>query len=383
MTDSNLVVRVHAGLHEISADAWNALLTDNHPFLKHEFLFAMEQHGCVGERFGWIPMHLGAYADEELVGAMPLYRKLNSYGEFVFDHAWEEAWRRVGLRYFPKLVSAVPYTPAVGARMLARAGMEKECLGVFLHSAQMLAVEHEASGVHWLFPDRSNLEFLHKQELVVRHDCQFHWRNRGYKTFEEFLARLTARKRKNIRRERRKVRDADVKLRRLNGHTACAQDWRDFTRFYNMLFEEKWGMATFNEAFFKAVAQALPEQVLLVLADYQGECIAGALMFSSDSTLYGRHWGCTEEVDSLHFEACYYQGIEYCIEQDLQVFEPGAQGEHKVARGFEPVRTASAHWLAEKGFREPIQRFAHMERRSVEAYMSQMRLQTAYRKEQP
>ncbi len=381
MADPNLVVRVHPGLDEIDATAWNALITDNNPFLKHEFLYAMEEHGCVGEHFGWIPMHLAVYADEILVGAMPLYRKLNSYGEFVFDHAWEEAWRRVGLSYFPKLVSAVPYTPAVGSRMLTKPGLEQQIQSLFLHTARMLATEYEASGVHWLFPDSVNLAFLQEQGLVMRHDCQFHWRNRGYRTFEDFLEKLSARKRKRIRRERRKVEDAGVTLRRLDGRTASGQDWRDFAHFYDRLYEEKWGMPTFNQAFFKAVAQAFPQQVLLVMADYQGECVAGALMFASDTRLYGRHWGCTQEIDSLHFEACYYQGIEYCIEHGLQVFEPGAQGEHKVARGFEPVQTASAHWVAEQGFRESIQRFARLERHSVEAYMQQMQQQTAYRKE--
>lgn len=383
MTDEGLVVRVHDGLSEISAAAWNALVTDNHPFLKHEFLAAMEEHGCVGEHFGWIPMHLGSYAGEELVGAMPLYRKLNSYGEFVFDHAWEEAWRRVGLSYFPKLVSAVPYTPATGVRMLAKPGLETPCRELFLHTAQALVTEYSGSGVHWLFPEDGELRFLKSKHLVVRNDCQFHWHNQGYQTFDDFLIRLSARKRKNIRRERRKVRDAGVTLRRLNGFTASDKDWQDFTHFYNRLFDGKWGMATFNQGFFTAVARALPEQVLLVLADYRGECVAGALMFASDTTLYGRHWGCTEELDSLHFEACYYQGIEHCIEKGLQVFEPGAQGEHKVARGFNPVKTASAHWIAEPGFREPIQRFAGLEQRSIKEYIHQLASQTAYRKEQP
>ncbi|HIE56588.1 MAG TPA: GNAT family N-acetyltransferase, partial [Chromatiaceae bacterium] len=298
-------------------------------------------------------------------------------------HAWEEAWQRVGLNYFPKLVSAVPYTPARGARMLSREGFGSRCRGIFLHTARELAAEYSASGVHWLFPDDAELQFLQEQKLVVRNDCQFHWRNRGYCCFDDFLQQLTARKRKNIRRERRKVVDAGVTLRRLNGHTASDRDWQDFTRFYNRLFDEKWGMATFNEAFFKAVARALPEQVLLVLADREGDCIAGALMYASDTTLYGRHWGCVDEIDSLHFEACYYQGIEYCIEKGLQVFEPGAQGEHKVARGFNPVQTSSAHWIAEPGFLEPIRRFASMEQRSVATYIRQLQTQTAYRKEEP
>ena len=381
MTDRDLVVRVHAGLNEINAAEWNALVTENHPFLKHEFLAAMETHGCVGEHFGWLPMHLALYRQDRLVAAMPLYRKLNSYGEFVFDHAWEEAWQRVGLSYFPKLVSAIPYTPAAGARMLIQPGMEEACRNMFLHTARELVTEYGGSGVHWLFPETADLAFLEAHGLVIRNDCQFHWQNRGYAAFDDFLSGLSARKRKNIRWERRRVAEAGVTLRRLNGHTASEQNWADFTRFYNRLFDEKWGMATFNQDFFQAVARAMPDQVLLVLADFEGRSIAGALMFASDTRLYGRHWGCTEEIDSLHFEACYYQGIEYCIENGLQVFEPGAQGEHKVARGFNPVKTASAHWVAEAGFVKPIRRFAQMERRSIGEYIRQLQQQTAYRKD--
>ena len=381
MNDPDFRVRIHQSLKEIPAAAWNALVTGGQPFLNHAFLSAMETHACVGEHFGWVPAHVAVYEQEQLVAAMPLYRKLNAYGEFVFDHAWEEAWRRVGLNYFPKLVSAIPYTPATGPRMLVAPGREQELFPVLYGSALSLAREIQGSSVHWLFPSREEMEYLTEQETVIRHDCQFHWRNKGYACFDDFLGELSARKRKNIRRERRKVREAGVGLRRLDGHTATDRDWQDFAFFYNRLFEEKWGMATFNAAFFKAVARALPDQVLLVLADLQGECIAGALMYASDTHLYGRHWGCSAEIDSLHFEACYYQGIEYCIEKGLQVFEPGAQGEHKLARGFEPVLTTSAHWISVDGFREPIRRFARQEQRSVSAYIAHMQKQSPYRKD--
>ncbi len=381
MNDSPIRARIHPRLNEIPREDWNALVPGGNPFLRHEFLSAMEEHGCVGEHFGWIPCHLGVYEGQGLVAAMPLYLKRNSYGEFVFDHAWEEAWQRVGLSYFPKLVSAIPYTPATGARLLCAPGREPALYPLLYSAALALAEEHSASGIHWLFPRQAELDFLLAQGLVSRQDCQFHWRNPGYGDFDDFLSRLSARKRKNIRRERRKVREAGVTLRRLNGHTATARDWKDFARFYNRLFEEKWGMATFNEAFFRDVAAAMPDQVLLVLADLRGECIAGALMYASDTRLYGRHWGSMVDIDSLHFEACYYQGIEYCIEHGLQVFEPGAQGEHKVARGFEPVATASAHWIAVEGFREPIQRFARMEARSVAAYIEAMKRQSPYRQD--
>lgn len=381
MEPLSLTVEFHSSLQEVDADEWNALVQNNNPFVRYEFLSAMEAHACVGEHFGWIPTHLMARRGEELVAAMPLYKKLNSYGEFVFDHSWAEAWQRAGLDYFPKLVSAVPYTPAVGQRMLVKPGLESQSYPLMWQATRALAEELKASSVHWLFPSAGNLEYLMGRGAVIRHDCQYHWRNQGYTSFEEFLGRLSARKRKNIRREQRKVQEAGVTLRRLNGHTASGQDWADFALFYNRLFDEKWGMATFNQAFFQAVARALPDQVLLVLADLDGECIAGSLMYLSDTTLYGRHWGCSTEIDSLHFEACYYQGIEFCIERGLEAFEPGAQGEHKLARGFEPVQTRSAHWIAEQGFRSSIERFARFERQGVREYMGRLQSQSPFRKD--
>ena len=211
-----------------------------------------------------------------------------------------------------------------------------------------------------------------QQQLLTRHDCQFHWHNRGYRVFSDFLADLTAKKRKNIRQERRRVTESGVTLRRLDGHGANARDWQDFTRFYNRTFEEKWGIATFNIEFFLDVAQRLPEQILLVLADQGGECIAGSLMYHSDTTLYGRHWGCVSQVDSLHFEACYYQGIDFCIERGLNRFEPGAQGEHKIPRGFRPTLTRSSHWIADSRFRLPIAAHVQHEQEAVRRYMEEL-----------
>lgn len=374
---------IHPRIDGIPAPAWNALVRDNHPFLRHEFLQALEAHGCVGDGFGWRPCHIALYEGERLIGAMPLYEKDNGYGEFVFDQAWADAYRRAGLDYYPKLVSAVPYTPAAGQRLLYCPGRGEEVSPVLLQAAEALCRERGASGVHLLFPDRENLEFLVPRPLLVRHDCQFHWHNRGYRDFDDFLARLTARKRKKIRQERRRVREAGVTLRRLDGHRAGDRAWRDFGRFYRRLFEEKWGMATLNEGFFRQVAAQLPGQTLLVLADQAGECIAGALMYRSDDTLYGRHWGAVREVHALHFEACYYQGIEYCIEHGLRRFEPGAQGEHKLARGFLPTLTRSCHWLADCPFQPAIAAFVAHERDAVDDYMARMEASTPYRREHP
>lgn len=375
-------ISIHQSIAEIPALQWNRLVRDNNPFLDHAFLLAMEQHQCVGEQFGWLPAHIGIVEEGALVAAMPLYEKTNSYGEFVFDHAWAEAWQRVGLSYYPKLVSAVPYTPATGQRLLCESGREHEFYPLLLKAALQLLETQRFSGLHILFPGASEQAFLQRQDLVSRHDCQYHWHNRQYRDFDDFLSRLTARKRKNIRRERQKVEQASVKLRCLDGHSATEQDWDDFTRFYDQTFTEKRGMATFNLGFFNQIAQALPDQILLVLADHEHECIAGALMYKSDHTLYGRHWGSTTHIDSLHFEACYYQGIEHCILNGLEHFEPGAQGEHKIARGFEPILTRSFHWLQPEQFREPVKRYCELEQAAVADYLAELGSVSAFRSEQ-
>ena len=373
-------IRIHPSITEITADAWNALVRDNNPFVRHEFLSAIEKHGCVGEKFGWLPRHIGVYEDDLLIAAMPLYEKYNSYGEFVFDNAWADAYERAGRNYFPKLISAIPYTPATGQRLLSLAGREKEVWPLLLKTALRFAEERGASSFHVLFPDTNEHQFLQQQGLLSRHDCQFHWHNENYQEFGDFLNRLVSRKRNNIRQERRKVSQADIKLRVLDGHTATSLDWQNFTRFYELTFAGKWGVATFNLGFFQEMARTLSDQIVLVLADTGPTCIAGALMYRSDTTLYGRHWGCIEQVDSLHFEACYYQGIDYCIRHGLQRFEPGAQGEHKIARGFLPTLTRSSHWIADDDFRRPISNFAAHERLAVAEYMTQLDSANPYKK---
>lgn len=373
--------RVHSRIEEISAAQWNRLVLDNHPFTRHEFLQAMERHHCVGERFGWLPRHAALYDDNgELLAAMPLYEKHNSYGEFVFDHAWADAYHRNGLPYYPKLVSAVPYTPACGQRLLVRSDRQAELFPLLLDQVLQLTRRLECSSFHCLFPLPVEQCFL-SQQLISRHDCQFHWHNRNYVDFEDFLSRLNAKKRKNIRQERRRAAASGVVIRRLDGHTASEQDWNDFNRFYAQTFRNKWGMATFNYPFFRELGQCMPDHIFLVLADLDGRSIAGALMYRSDNTLYGRHWGCTVQVDALHFEVCYYQGIEYCIEQGLERFEPGAQGEHKMARGFLPTRTESSHWIEDERFREAIARFVRNEHVAIAEYIETLHASSPYRSE--
>ena len=383
MDSPTLIIKIHAKLADIPQHAWNALVIDNNPFLKHEFLSALEQHQCATPCFGWVAHHITIYHDANLIAAMPVYEKYNSYGEFVFDNAWADAWQRAGLAYFPKLVTAIPYTPTQGQRLLLNSSdpqQRAELKTLLWQTLQALANKRKASGVHILFAAENEQNWLaQQQDVFVRHDCQFHWHNQHYANFDDFLMQLTAKKRKNIRQERKRVQKAGVSFRVLDGHSASDQDWQQFNDFYQSTFIEKRGTATLNAAFFKAVAKDLPEHIVLVMADQANACIAGALMYRSDTCLYGRYWGCSKQVDALHFEACYYQGIEYCIQHGLQHFEPGAQGEHKIARGFIPTLTCSTHWMTENPFQAGIQHYVQQEQAAIADYMAECTQHSPYR----
>ena len=372
-------VRCVSSLAKINAGQWDALLIENHPLLSHAFLHALEKHGCLTERSGWVPRYLLVEERGELLAAMPLYEKTNSWGEFVFDHAWADAYARYGAPYYPKLVASIPFSPVFAQKLLLRPGREGEVYPVLLNAAIQLAKQLGSSSLHILFPLESEQQFFQQQGLISRHDCQYHWRNAGYATFDDFLQTLQRKKRKNINQERRKVVDAGIRFRCLDGTTATAQDWEDFTGFYNLTYERKWGAPVFNQAFFQEVAKNLRERMILILADKGTNCIAGALMYRSDRVLYGRHWGCCEYYDALHFETCYYQGIEYCIKHRIELFEPGAQGPHKLARGFEPTRTHSSHWLADQRFVPAVKQFCADETRAVEQHITVAKSHSAYR----
>ena len=360
------------GMHDIPGAAWDAMVRNDYPFLKHAFLHALEQHGCVGESVGWVPRHLCCYAGDSLIAAMPLYEKYNSWGEFVFDHAWAEAYRHFGIEYYPKLLNAIPFTPATGQRILTASGGTGRDTGILLAAMRMLLDRGRYSGLHCLFPDRQDMARLGDGEAVTRTDCQFHWHNHGYRSFDEFLASLKSRKRKKIRRERRVAAESGMAVRRLDGHTASDRDWQAFTRVYRKIYDRKYGLPAFNSRFFQAVARAMPDQILLFLAEVQGKVVAGALMYQDGTTLYGRHWGCDRYVDSLHFELCYYQGIEHCIRRGLARFDPGAQGEHKIARGFEPTQTYSLHWMAQGPLSQAIRQYVKREQTGVEHYLDRL-----------
>lgn len=375
---TRLRVRILENIDEIPARDWDAMLRDDCPFLKHGFLAALERNHCVGHRVGWIPRHLCLYDRDRLAAAMPLYEKHNSWGEFVFDHAWADAYRRHGLEYYPKLVNAVPFTPVTGQRVLVRPQDDARYVSILLDSARSALDGCGYSSLHCLFPDRIDRTRLDVDDTLVRSDCHFQWHNRDYESFENFLEELKSRKRKNIRQERRKVAQSDVSIRWLSGREARETDWHDFVDVYTRIYERKYGMPAFNLGFFLDIAQAMPDQVLLALADCDKAVVAGALLFRDEKALYGRIWGSRLKVDCLHFELCYYTGIEYCIREGLARFDPGVQGEHKIARGFVPAQTHSLHWIASQPFRHAIRQFLDHEERGVRHYMNEIERHSAY-----
>lgn len=375
----------HSAIADIPAEQWNRLAGEDSPFLRHEFLDAMERHGCVGEPTGWVPQHL-ALRDPtgQLVAAAPCYLKLNSYGEFVFDWSWADAYRRQGLRYYPKLVVASPYTPATGPRILTGDSAAREQLArALVQGAVRVAEGMGVSSLHWLFTAEDEQAVLEGQGLVRRVGCQFHWGNPGYASFEDFLGAFTAEKRKKIKRERRRVAESGVRVRRLPGNEVTEAQWATFHRLYCDTFDKRGGIPTLSLPFFQAIGETMGESLLLVLAEHHRDIVAAAFDLVGARSLYGRHWGCFQDFHSLHFEACYYQGLEYCIERRLARFEPGAQGEHKVSRGFLPTPTWSAHWIANPGFRDAVARFVKLEAEGMGDYLKEMQSHSPYRQTPP
>ncbi len=370
-------------LDEVPAADWNAVTGTGNPFLRHEFLAALERHHCVGEHYGWIPQHLAVYADDgTLAGVAPLYLKDNSYGEFVFDWSWADAWHRAGKPYYPKLVSAIPYTPVTGPRLLVRPGSDHAAVSErLIRGALELVEQTAASSLHWLFTDARDTQRLQEHGHLRRTACHFHWHNRGYRSFDDFLAALSSRKRKKVKRERRYVEEAGIRLQVIPGNAADAEQWRAMQRFYASTFERKSGLPTLSAEFFLDIGRNMGEQVVLVMAYHGKRLVAGAINLRSDTALYGRHWGCLEQYHSLHFETCYYRGIDYCIANGLQLFEPGVQGEHKISRGFLPTLTWSVHWIRDAAFRTAIAGYLAHEHEMVLDYCKDMQQLSPYRQE--
>ena len=369
-------------IKDIPAGQWNNVTGTGNPFLRYEFLAALEQHHCVGEHHGWLPRHIAAYDDDnKLAGLVPLYLKDNSYGEFVFDWAWADAWHRAGKPYYPKLVAAIPFTPVTGPRLLVHPLAERaRVVKSLVEAALALTEQTGSSSLHWLFTDKRDTDTLVEQGFMRRTGCHFHWSNQHYRNFDDFLSRLTSRKRKKIRRERRHVEEAGIQMEIVHGREATEEQWHSMHYFYRTTFEKKSGMPTLSAGFFHEISRTMGDQVVLVFATHQGKAVAGAIMLRGDDALYGRHWGCLQEFHSLHFETCYYQGIEYCIEHGLSLFEPGAQGEHKISRGFLPTLTWSVHWIRDDDFRPVIERYLLQEHELVIDYYNELSETSPFKK---
>ena len=377
-------VSVTHSLSEIPAEAWDALSHDSYPFTQHSFLYGLELHDCL-EPFGWHPVYFQIHRESDLVAAIPCYIKTNSYGELVFDHAWVNAYHRSGLDYYPKLVTAIPYTPATGPRFLLNFGQIEEgevqqslrellCIAI-----QKFCNDNKLSSWHLLFANQETLDSVSEHDLELRCDVQFHWQNRAYRSFDDFLAQLSSRKRKNIRKERRDI-DPDLELTMQPGGELSADDWRRVFGLYASIYQRKYGTATLTENFFAYLGETMPQQVLVAAARQSNEMVAASLFFRSDTHLYGRVWGCDHYYHNLHFECCYYQGIDYCIHEGLECFDPGAQGEHKLARGFLPTLTWSGHWVAHPQFREAINQFLHQERAYIRQYQEELMKHSPFRR---
>jgi uncharacterized protein len=363
-------IRALASLAEIPRAAWQGLLRNDDPFLSWAYLEGLERSGAVGERTGWQPRHLVLEENGRLLAALPLYLKDHSWGEFVFDFAWAEAYERAGVRYYPKLVAAVPFTPVPGERILTAPGVDETAAGdELLRAARQLADREGASSLHLLHAGQNQLARLRAAGLALRQDCQFHWFDEGYGDFAGFLAALTAEKRKKLKRERRRVFEAGIRFEWLNGGEIDEGLLEVLYRFYASSFLRR-GMAPyFPPAFWTRLLEEMPGSIRVVLARLEYRPVAAAIFFVGGGVLYGRYWGCDEDFHSLHFETCFYQGIELALAEGCQRFEPGAQGEHKLRRGFRPVPTWSGHWLANPAFARAIGAWLERERLHAAAYL--------------
>jgi hypothetical protein len=369
-------LRILDSLENVDAGRWDELAGGN-PTVCHAFLDSLHRTRCASAASGWAPQFPSVWAGARLLGAAPLYVKSHSYGEYIFDWAWAEAYERHGIAYYPKLLCAVPFTPATGARLLTDDGAVRKRLARVLLD---LARDSAVSSLHVLFPGEEDAAALRETGMLERSSVQFHWRNAGYGSFEEFLAALSRDKRKKIRQERKRVAEAGVGLRRVTGRDATARDWDFFTSCYRRTYREHRSTPYLNREFFGMIAERMPDQVLLVIAERDGRPIAAALDLYGRDALYGRYWGSIEYVPGLHFEACYYQAIEFCIERGIALFEGGAQGEHKHARGFLPEAARSFHWLAHPAFNRAVDEYLAREGAHVSAYIDELDERTPFRK---
>ena len=381
--------KFYSSIADIPAALWDDLFGSENPFVQHAYLLALEASGCVNASTGWQPAHMLLMDDAKAVAALPLYVKSDSYGEFVFDRGWAEAYQRSGLNYYPKLVSAIPFTPVAGPRVgLAKGASAQDVYPAILDGLKRLCLTGQYSGWHLLFPDpalqRGLNELLDNKALLKRQAVQFHWYNRDYCNFNDFLLGLRSSRRKNIKRERRRVAEQGVCLQRKQGNEISDEEWQGFYQCYMDTYRKRSGHDGYlNQKFFDLLRETMSEQLMLVVARNGSGIVAASLFLFDGDTLYGRYWGALQDVSCLHFEACFYQGIEFCIERGLTKFDPGTQGEHKLMRGFEPVHSSSFHWVADARFRSAIADFLGHEKRSTDSYKLQAEDYLPYRKDGP
>ncbi|HVF65632.1 MAG TPA: GNAT family N-acetyltransferase [Casimicrobiaceae bacterium] len=363
-------------LADVDAAHWDAL-APGQPLLSHAFLTALHASGCASRSTGWEPRFLGAFADDGLIGAVPLYVKTHSYGEYVFDWGWADAYRRYGRRYYPKLVAAIPFTPVTGPRLLTADSSTKRAL---LDHARDIVTKREASSLHLLFTDDADAAVCRQAAMIERTGVQFRWSNSGYRDFADFLATFAHAKRKKVRQDRRKVAEAGVTLVRKTGHDITARDWAFFYRCYEATYRAHHSTPYLTPSFFERIAATMPAHLLMVLGERPGRPICAALDVFDPQTLWGRYWGTLEYVPGLHFEACYHQAIEFCIERGIGAFEGGAQGAHKLARGLVPITTHSAHAIADPAFADAIGAFCARERVDIAHAMEELGESRPFRK---
>jgi len=377
----NYRTRIISRLSDIGAPAWDALIEvqpHGNPFLSYAFLEALHASGSASAESGWQPQFLTIWQGEALAAALPMYAKTHSYGEYVFDWAWADAYRRNGLEYYPKLLSAIPFTPVSGSRLLS---IDADAQKALIDALQSIQENNALSSTHVLYPPQEQAEALQRAGFMLRSGVQFHWLNQSFADFDAFLETLERKKRKNIRAERRKVADAGVTFRHVAGIEASDADWRFFKRCYDHTYRDHHSSPYLNLDFFLRIGASMPENILLIVAEREGKPIASSLLIHSPSTIYGRYWGAIEDVPCLHFETAYYQPLEFCIRHGIGCFEGGAQGEHKMARGFLPQKTWSAHWLAHPAFADAIEQFLARESGGVEAYIDELNERNPFRAE--
>ena len=365
--ESEIEVRILERVSDVARSEWDACAGLDNPFLCHDFLSALEQSLSVSADEGWLPRHIAVYDDDgRLAAAMPLYLKGHSQGEYIFDHSWAQAWERAGGQYYPKLLSAVPFTPVTGRRFLVRHDLDETLYENRLVQALIKVVEKtEVATLHVNFLTRGEWERMGKLGFLQRSGQQFHWNNANYRTFQDFLDALSSRKRENIRKEREAVAAQGVKMRVFTGDSLKAEHWDAFYRFYRNTTDRKWGWDYLKRPFFSYLHERMSDRVALVMAEHQGQWVAGALNLIGSDTLYGRNWGCTENFKNLHFETCYYQAIDFAIQRGLKRVEAGAQGQHKLQRGYLPTQTYSIHYIADQNFRRAVGDFLERERQAV------------------